>query len=50
MTGFVQKTYRGGGVWGAKLRLEPMTGVISKREDPATAIRLKSTGSPGKTS
>ena len=50
MTGFVQKTYLGGGVWGAKLRLEPMTGVISKCDDPATDIRVTGTGSPGKTS
>lgn len=50
MTGFVQEKCRGGGVWGAKLRLDPMTGVISKCDDPATAIRVTSTGSLGKTS
>ncbi len=49
MTGFVQETRRGGGVWGSKLRLEPMTGVISKCDDPATAIRVTSNGSLGKT-
>jgi len=37
-------------VWGAKLRLEAMTGVISKCDDPATAIRLMSNGSLGTTS
>ena len=50
MTVFVQERCRGGGVRGPKLRLEPMTGVISKCDDPATAIRVTSTGSLGKTS
>ena len=38
---FAQKTCRGGGVWGAKLRLSATTGVISKRDGPATAFWLK---------
>jgi hypothetical protein len=39
---FAQRMCRGGGVRGERLWLGAANGVISKRDEPALAIRLKS--------
>jgi hypothetical protein len=41
---FAQRMCRGGGVRGERLWLGAANGVISKRDEPALAIRLKSWG------